>query len=82
MLGILRQQRVFETTVEFIDGWFDLPEPLAVKAEECGRPNAYWDPNERELVFCYEMLEALYELADQELARQLRDGVLEALALQ
>jgi Putative metallopeptidase len=29
---------------------------IKLSAEECGEPNAYWDPDERKLTICYEIV--------------------------
>lgn len=44
---------------------FDWPEPIEIKAEECGEANAFWDPETRTAILCYEILA---EWADMEAA--------------
>lgn len=36
---------------------FDWPEEISIIAEECGEPNAFWDPQEKIVSLCYEILE-------------------------
>ncbi len=55
----LQAARVLETTVDFCDRAFRFPEPLEVRLASCAVPNGYWDPGERRLKLCYELLENL-----------------------
>lgn len=59
---MLEQRRFVEAVVRRVDALFAFRAPLAVKLSRCGRPNAYWDPDERELQLCYELLEAFTKL--------------------
>lgn len=54
----LRDAQVVERVADFYDRAFRFPEPLTVRLLSCGTPNAYWDPDLRQLRFCYELLEA------------------------
>jgi hypothetical protein len=60
---MLEQRRFVEAVVRRVDALFAFRAPLVVKVSRCGRPNAYWDPDERELQLCYELLEAFTQLA-------------------
>ena len=45
---------------------YDIPEearPIAIEAETCGEPNAYWDPQKRRVALCYELLAFHADLA-------------------
>jgi hypothetical protein len=63
-----------------------LPREISLRMRSCGRPEAAWQPEQRELVLCFELLDALYQLSgkrDRDLSRsgrmQLRrDGTREA----
>ena len=47
--------------VKWLDGLLLLPAPITYVATACGKPDAYYLPDKREVVLCYEMLHALYE---------------------
>jgi hypothetical protein len=63
LLKRFREARVFETVAAFYDRAFRFPAPLTVRLLSCGTPNAYWDPELRQLRFCYELLETLEKLS-------------------
>ena len=47
--------------VEWLDGLLLLPAPITYVAMACGEPDAFYLPDKREVVLCYEMLQVLYE---------------------
>lgn len=51
--------------VRWLDGVLVLPAPIAYVATECGEPAAYYLPDRREVVLCYELLQVLYEQGEQ-----------------
>jgi hypothetical protein len=59
----LRDAQLFERLADFYDRAFRFPEPLTVRLLSCGTPNAYWDPELRQLRFCYELLEVFDKLS-------------------
>lgn len=46
--------QAFEDKVE---GELDFDEPIDVVFENCGEPNAFWDPEERKVSMCYEFFD-------------------------
>ena len=40
-----------------------LPREISLRMRSCGRPEAAWQPEQRELVLCFELLDALYQLS-------------------
>ena len=60
---LLEQRRFVEALVAKLDVQFAFRKPLVVKLNRCGRPNAYWDPDSRELQLCYELLESFVQLS-------------------
>lgn len=58
--SMLQESQILENIHEFIDLGFKLPHPISIIAKTCDEANAYWDPNENEIVLCYELL-AEYE---------------------
>lgn len=63
LLKRFRDRQVFEQAAGFYDRAFRFPEPLTLRLVSCGTPNAYWDPDLRQLRFCYELLEILDRLS-------------------
>jgi hypothetical protein len=63
MRRLLEQRRFVEALVAKVDAQFAFKKPLVVKIDRCGRPNAYWDPDYRELQLCYELLESFVQLS-------------------
>ena len=47
--------------VEWLDGLLLLSAPITYVAMACGEPDAFYLPDKREVVLCYEMLQVLYE---------------------
>lgn len=60
----LQEWEIIEEVVDFISARFVLPDEAKVVVRDCGSPNAYWDPDYRELIFCYDLLEGLRTLGD------------------
>jgi len=77
LLALIKDEQMLERTAEFVTGHFLLPEDLSINARSCGSPDAYWDGNAREVVLCYELLEAFYKLSAEQkvqaLERRLRE---------
>jgi hypothetical protein len=67
----LQEWRVIENVVDFMSERFVLPDEAKVVVRDCGSPNAYWDPDYRELIFCYDLLEGLRKLGDAPQVQQL-----------
>lgn len=72
----LIERRFLEFFVDYAGSTTLIEESIALRARSCGSPNAYWDPDTRELVLCYELVDVFLELAEdssvRELERQLR----------
>ena len=56
----LQGTHYFESQVEWLNGKFSLPHDVPIRVQECGFLNAYYDPNKKEIVYCYEMMELNY----------------------
>ena len=66
----LIQNQILERTLASIDVTKELPGTITLRTLSCESPDAYWDVEVRELVFCYELIETFYELsADQEIKK-------------
>jgi Putative metallopeptidase len=58
----LKSQRLLELIVERLHERFMLARPFTVVLRTCGRAEAAWLPDRRELVICYDLLDTLYLL--------------------
>ncbi len=63
----LEENRILEDTIEIFTESYRWPRPLKVTALRCGHSNAYWDPADLEIEFCYEFV---HELAELDVARK------------
>jgi hypothetical protein len=62
IVEILKQNRVLETTADWLRKSYVLPRPVRLTAEECGQVNAFYDPSTREVILCYEWADYFYDL--------------------
>lgn len=53
---------VFAEVVKELNDLFKLPHDIFISFEECGEANAYYDPNEKQIKLCYELIENYREL--------------------
>jgi hypothetical protein len=53
---VLEQGRVFETLTEALNKLIRLPSQVDVQLVECGTINAFYDPNEKRVIVCYELM--------------------------
>lgn len=60
--NFLKDLEFFETAAEFILSGYALPRPISMRGTECGEPNAFYDHEAAEVVFCYELAEHFYVL--------------------
>lgn len=60
---ILRTVGLLEEVRDFAAKNFAFPRPITIEAKTCGEPNAYWDPQERRVALCYELLAFHADLA-------------------
>ena len=53
---------IIRSEVEYLNSEFTLAAPIAVTVEDCGEPNAFYDPSHRLIVFCTEFEDHLHDL--------------------
>lgn len=51
--------------IDSINAEFTLAQPIEVTVESCGEANAFYDPTQRQIIFCAEFEGALREMADR-----------------
>ena len=62
MLTSIRERQLIELIVEAFQQRFSLQREFQVTMQSCGRPEAIWRPDSRDLVICYELLDAYQAL--------------------
>jgi hypothetical protein len=53
---ILKQIGVYETLAKGLNATLKLPVTIPIQLTECNTVNAFWDPNRKELLMCYELM--------------------------
>lgn len=64
VIAKIRELELLENTVHAVAGTFSLKGPFDVRLRSCGRPEALWQPERRELLICYELFDAFGEIYD------------------
>ena len=62
----LVQNEALERAIAHVGRTVLLPDEITLRTRSCGSPDAYWDGNTRELVLCYQLIEAFYHLSEEE----------------
>lgn len=76
IVEVLKASQVFENTFDRLRQGFVLSQPVLFRMRSCGQPQAAWQPDERELVMCYELVDAYYLLSRKQRASD-RESLLE-----
>jgi hypothetical protein len=71
----LVQNELLERAVAYVGRSMLLPDAITLRARSCGSPDAYWDGNTRELVFCYQLIEGFYQLSEEQGIRELVEKI-------
>ncbi len=71
----LMQNQVLERTLAQVDATKVLPDTFTLRTLSCGSPNAYWDVDSSELVFCYELIQLFYNLAADQGIKELEEQI-------
>lgn len=59
----LQASAILERMREFVQDNLDFPRPITLRAKTCGEPGAYWDPQDRTISLCYEMVPEMLKIA-------------------
>ncbi|MDB4964135.1 MAG: hypothetical protein JWP01_4134 [Myxococcales bacterium] len=54
---IFTENRVFETVAEGLNKTVRVPDSVDIQTVDCGTVNAFYDPNTRRIIVCYELLD-------------------------
>ncbi len=71
----LVQNEALERTLAYVGQNMLLPDAITLRTRSCGSPDAYWDGNTRELVLCYQLIDAFYQLSDEQSVKELEDEI-------
>lgn len=66
---VLRDSQLLESIAEDLKLGYGLPNPITIRGTMCGEPNAFYDSREREILFCYELIDDYFYMLDQHAAR-------------
>lgn len=58
-------EQILLDEVDALNQDFALSDTLSVTVESCGEANAFYDPNDRTVIFCSEFEDYLFEMAEQ-----------------
>lgn len=77
----LMGERVLEEIAGELNTQLALPEDVTISFDQCGEINAYYDPDRRRVSICYELMEDLYRVFEDEAEtpEQLDDKVVGAI---
>ncbi len=71
----LVQNEALERTLAYVGRTMLLPDAITLRTRSCGSPDAYWDGNTRELVLCYQLIDAFYQLSDEQGVKELENKI-------
>ena len=71
----LVQNELLEQTLAYVGRNMLLPDAITVRTRSCGSPDAYWDGNTRELVLCYQLVDAFYQLSAEQSVKELEEQI-------
>jgi hypothetical protein len=54
-----RRKRVLEQIADQLNAAIAIPENVVITFNECGQPNAFWNPRDRQIVMCYELMDQM-----------------------
>ncbi|MCZ6501168.1 MAG: DUF4344 domain-containing metallopeptidase, partial [Gammaproteobacteria bacterium] len=66
---------LLERAVAYVGQNLLLPDAITLRTRSCGSPDAYWDRDAREIVFCYELIEGFYKLSEEQGIRELVEKI-------
>ena len=64
----LKEGQLFEQLADGITQGIALPYDVDIVIGDCGQPNAFWDPSNKRIVICHELIEHYVKLLEKRLA--------------
>jgi hypothetical protein len=71
----LVENQLLERMLAYVGETMPLEGAVTLTTRECGSPDAYWDGNTRELVACYELIAAFYQLSEEQSIKELEEKI-------
>jgi len=71
----LQEEKVLERILDFVTQTIMLPEAFTLRTLSCGSPDSYWDRDQRELVVCYQLIDAFYELSAEHSITEMKQQI-------
>ncbi len=65
-----KQMKILEGLAEALSAHLHLPSPIVLTQQECGRSAAFYDPQTRVLIFCYELDDEIYQQASRDFGKR------------
>lgn len=65
---VLRDSKLLESVADDLREGYGLPNPITLHGTMCGEPNAFYDASTGEILFCYELLEDLFDIYNRHVA--------------
>ena len=57
----LQQSQMLQQLARSVNQGFNIPQQAYITGAECGQENAFWQPEQRVVVICYEMIDAIFK---------------------
>lgn len=74
LLERIQETGLIEITVSHMRNRYIFPDVVTLRVRPCPSPNAYWDPEYRELIFCLELLEGLEKIGSAPEVQRLKEN--------
>lgn len=58
----LKDGKVLEKAADKLNRTLSLPNDIVLRTKDCGQVNAYYNPTDRSITFCYELMEHFFKL--------------------
>jgi predicted house-cleaning noncanonical NTP pyrophosphatase (MazG superfamily) len=68
-----REDRVLEELADSLNGVIELPTRVALRFEECGEANAFYDPEQQRVSLCYELAEDVMNVFEDRTEEEIGD---------
>ena len=57
----LKSRKILESLADELRNNYDLPGPVSIRGALCDEANAYYDPEDHSITYCYELAEDMYQ---------------------
>lgn len=58
----IKDEKVLEKAADKLNRALSLPNDINLKTKDCGQVNAYYDPRDKSITFCYELMEHFFKV--------------------